>query len=76
LDEEVTLDKAWQISKKSVISAKRDMDFIDALYWSVQSKDKKLSVLVKGVTPEELYNELVDGVINNIVIKKVKSPLK
>lgn len=76
LDEEVTLDKAWQISKKSVISAKRDMDFIDALYWSVQSKDKKLSVLVKGVTHEELYNELVDGVINNIVIKKVKSPLK
>ncbi|MFW6273030.1 MAG: hypothetical protein ACOC2U_04560 [bacterium] len=76
LDEEVTLDKAWQISKKTAISAKRDLDFIDALYWSIQSKDRKLSVLVKGVTPEELYNELVEGTINNIVIKKVKSPLK
>ena len=58
--------------KKQVIAAKRDLDFIDSLYWAIQSKDKKLSVLTKGVTPEELYNEIIEGTINNIVIKKVK----
>lgn len=72
LDEEVTLDKGWRVMKKNVIAAKRDLDFIDSLYWAIQSKDKKLSVLTKGVTPEELYNEIVEGTINNIVIKKVK----
>jgi len=72
LDEEVILDKGWKVMKKQVIAAKRDLDFIDSLYWAIQSKDKKLSVLTKGVTPEELYNEIIEGTINNIVIKKVK----
>lgn len=76
LDEEITLDKAWQIMKKQVFSSKKDLDFIDAIYWAVQSKDKKLNNLIKGVTPEELYNEIIDCTINNIVIKKVKPLMK
>jgi len=42
------------------------------LYWSIQSKDRKLNNLVPKVTPEEFYNDLVEGTINTFTIKKLK----
>ena len=72
LQSAILLDPIYQNHKKAVIGRKRDLDMIDSLYWAVQSKDRKLSVLLKGVTPEEFYNELVDGVVNSILIKKMK----
>jgi len=72
LDEAVKRDPAWKIKKKNVIGAERNFSFIDKLYWACQSKDKKLNNLIRGVSPEELYEELVEGKINSIVIKKVK----
>ena len=48
---------------------------MDVLYFAAQDKSRKLNVLVRPVTPEELFNELIDGTINGIAIKKVKSLL-
>jgi len=75
LEEEITLDKVWQSNKNEVIKGKRDLDFIDSLYFAAQDKSRKLNVLIKGVTPEELAKEIIEGTINNIVIKKHKSIL-
>ncbi len=75
LDEEVVLDKPWQIKKKQVLQAKKNVDMMDVLYFAAQDKSRKLNVLVRPVTPEELFNELIDGTINGIAIKKVKSLL-
>lgn len=66
----VLLDLAYQNKKKAVINAKRDLDFVDSIYWAVQSKDKKLSVLMKATTPEEFYDELVEGKVNGLFISK------
>lgn len=73
LDDAVNLDKGLQVIKKNVIHAKRVYDDIESFYWGVQSKDKKLNNLISGLTEEELWNELVDGKINGILIKKRKS---
>ena len=75
LDEEIILDKPYQIKKKSVFESKKDLDICDSLFWAVSSKDKKLNNLVRGVTPQELFDELIEGTVNNIVIKKHKSIL-
>lgn len=72
LEEAVLLDKGFQVKKNNVIKAKRDWEYLDSLHWAVSSKDRKLNNLIKGVTPEELYSELVDGKINGILIKKAK----
>ena len=37
---------------------------------------KKLEVLLKPVTPEELFDEIVEGKVNGILIKKKKSITK
>jgi len=73
LEDKVLEDSGWKAKKKDLIRIERDCAYIDSLYWSIQSKDKKLSVLIKGITPTEFESGIADGVINQIVIKKHKS---
>ncbi len=72
LNEKVMVDGGYKIKRKNYIRAKHDLDVLDNIWWAVKSKDLKLNNLIKGVTPEELYDELVEGTINNILIKKHK----
>jgi len=73
VSEKIDSDPGIVIKRKNVINAKYNLEVLDSLFWSVKSKDQKLNNLIKGVTPAELYNELVEGTINNILIKKHKS---
>jgi hypothetical protein len=72
LEQAIILDPAWRIQKRNLINSKRDLDFVESLYWSVQSKDRKLNAMMKGITPEEFENEIIEGVINTVLIKKHK----
>lgn len=73
LNELVAKDGGYQIKKKNIITAQYNLGIVDSIFWAVKSKDSKLNNLIKGVTPEELFDELVEGVVNNILIKKRKS---
>ena len=73
LEDALILDPALQIMRKNVVKAKENLGKIESLYWGVQSKDKKLNNLVSGVTEEELWDHLVEGKINGLLIKKNKS---
>jgi hypothetical protein len=48
---------------------------MDVLYWSVKSKDEKLSRLLQPVKPEEFVEEIIEGSINGFIIKKSKHVL-
>ena len=58
--------------RKRLLSYKRNSDYVNSLYWAIQSKDRKLSVLMKGVVPEEFANAIIEGVVNTFMIKKFK----
>lgn len=73
LNELVSKDGGYQIKKKNMITAQYNLGIVDSIFWAVKSKDSKLNNLIKGVTPEELFDELVEGTVNNILIKKRKS---
>lgn len=70
LEQAILLDPVYQNLCKKVINAQRDLAFLDSLYWSIQSKDKKLSVLMRPIAPEDFYNELLEGEVNGMLIKK------
>lgn len=72
VEDEVISDEGWQIMKRNFINAQRDAQYVDSLYWAIQSKDKKLSVLMKGTTPEDFEKEIIEGAINTYIIKKHK----
>lgn len=71
LDELILLDKGHQEKQKTLIEAKKDLEFMDSIFWSVQSKDRKLNNLTPKVTPKEFYDELIEGRVNTIMIKKM-----
>lgn len=71
--EKVEVDEGVKVMKKNLINAQFNLSVVKSLHAAVVSKNKKLDVLIYGVTPQELYNELQDGIINNILIKKRKS---
>ena len=73
LDDAINLDKGLQVMRKNLVKAKENLGKIESLYWGVQSKDKKLNNLISGVTEEELWNQLVEGKINGLMIRKNKS---
>ena len=66
------LDKAFQTAKKNYIESQRDYGYLDSLFWAISDKSKKLNHLLPAVVPEDFYNELVEGEINGILIKKPK----
>jgi len=76
LEEAIIIDAGWQVNKKNVIKAQETLNKVDSLYWAVQSKDRKLSTIMKPVTPEEFFDEIVEGKVNGILIKKKKSITK
>lgn len=61
--------------RKRLLTFKKGCDYINALYWSVKSKDDKLSVLMKGVTPEDFADNIIEGIVNGFFIKKFKNIL-
>lgn len=76
LEQEIILDPAWRIQKRNLINSKRDQDFVESLYWSIQSKDRKLNAMMKGVTPEEFEKEIIEGSVNTVFIKKHERKFK
>lgn len=75
LEDEVSLHPEVIKKRKRLLTLKKNCDYINALYWAIQSKDKKLSVLSKAVTPEEFENSIIEGKINEFYIKKHKNSL-
>lgn len=72
LSEIVMGDKTYQVLQKRIISAEKDLGYVDSLYWALQSKDKKLNNILPKVTPKEFFDELIEGVVNTITIKKIE----
>lgn len=69
--ENLNIDSEIIAKRRFVINLRKNCSYIDSLYWSIQSKDKKLSVLMKGVTPEEFSSEIIEGTINTFKINKI-----
>jgi len=70
LEELIFLNKDWQDKKKDLITKEKNLGFIESLMWSVQSKDRKLNNLLPQIIPTEFEEEIVEGKINGMLIKK------
>lgn len=62
-------DPAWKEAKMALFEVKKQADFVDSLYWSAKSKDKKLEAFSAKIHPEEFENSIQEGVINQVMIK-------
>lgn len=65
----VKLDARYAAKKKELFQVQKNFAYMDALYWSAQSKDTKLNRLSEKLRPDEFERELVEDTINGIMIK-------
>lgn len=70
LKEAVLIDPKYVEAKKKAIRLKKDYETMVGLVRAAAAKNKNLETIMKPVTPEDLYHELVEGAINGIIINK------
>nr|UWH96360.1 MAG: Recombination, repair and ssDNA binding protein UvsY [Bacteriophage sp.] len=71
LEDILTLSSDTQFFLKEYIQAKKEFEYLNSLYFSIQSKDKKLSNFLSKVTPKEFLDEIIEGKINTFEIKRL-----
>lgn len=78
VDTAVSLDEVVQNHRKKVIRMRKEADYMDALYWAVKDKAKKLDRISErmNLTPEDFNKELIEDSINGILIKAKKKLYK
>lgn len=72
LNSAVMQDKGYQALKKKLINDIKTRDYINSIFWSCKDKSEKLNKLSLTVQNAEIPEEVLQGRVNNIVIKKVK----
>lgn len=69
-------DVGVQNRKKIAIRKQKEFDYMDALYWAVQSKDRKLNKLIEKIVPSEFEKQLVEGKINGMFVSVSEKLIK
>lgn len=65
-------DDEWKEKKEAFIEAEKNWNSLGALYWATQDKSRKLNGLIVGTTPADFVDQMIEGKINGILIKKGK----
>jgi flavin-binding protein dodecin len=76
IDMAIKRDPKYKIKKYEVFEVQRNADIIDGLYWAAKSKDQKLNAISAKIKPEEFEKEILEGEINSVVIRSMKSTFK
>lgn len=71
----VTMDATFISKQKMHYERERNLDYLDALYWSAQSKSKLLEKISDKIRPSEFEGELLTDTINGVAIKMAKKAI-
>lgn len=70
VESEMHRKNVWKLKKFKVLQAQKNFNYMEALYWAFNDKCKKLDHFVKGVTPEDFADKVLEGTLNCMLIKK------
>lgn len=76
LNSAVIQDKGYQAMRRKLIEVQKVRDYVNSAFWSAKDKSEKLSKLSLTVQNGEIPDEMLQGKINNIVIKKVRRTIE
>lgn len=72
----VVMDKTLIDKKKRHYERVKNLDYLDGLYWSAQSKSKLLEKISDKIRPEEFSQDLLEDTINGVQIKYKQKAIK
>lgn len=66
-------DPQYIIKQKDLLKVKKQAAMMNEMLWSAKSKDKKLEAISAKIKPEDFSLEIMEGSINNVMIKLGKN---
>lgn len=72
LDALVIQDKGLGMFKKQHIEAIRQRDYVNSIFWSAKDKSNKLEKLSSTIQPGDIPDNVLEGRVNGILLKKTR----
>ena len=72
LNNALLMNNAYQVMRKRFIEVQKTRDYINSIFWSAKDKSSKLDKLSLTVQGGEIPDEVIEGRVNNVLVKKTK----
>ena len=76
LNNAVVSNKAYQAMKRKYIEVAETRDYINSIFWAVKDKSEKLNKLSLSIQPGDLSDSVIEGRVNNVLVKKTKKVIE
>ena len=76
LNNAVLSNKAYQAMKRKYIEVVKTRDYINSIFWAVKDKSEKLNKLSLSIQPGDLSDSVIEGRVNNVLVKKTKKVIE
>lgn len=76
LNNAVVSNKAYQAMKRKYIEVVKTRDYINSIFWAVKDKSEKLNKLSLSIQPGDLSDSVIEGRLNNVLVKKTKKVIE
>ena len=72
LNSALLVNKGYQALRRQYIETQKMRDYINSIFWSCKDKSSKLEKISLTVQSEDLPDSVIEGRVNNVIIKKTK----
>jgi hypothetical protein len=72
LNNAVVSSNSYQAMRKRMIEVQKNRDYINSIFWSAKDKSEKLNKLSMSIQSNELSDSVIEGRVNNVLIKRTK----
>ena len=72
LNNALLMNNPYQIMRKRLIEVQKTRDYINSIFWSAKDKSSKLDKLSLTVQDSEIPDSVIEGRVNNVLVKKTK----
>ena len=72
LNNALLMNNAYQVMRKRFIEVQKTRDYINSIFWSAKDKSSKLDKLSLTVQGGEIPDGVIEGRVNNFLVKKTK----
>lgn len=76
LNNAVVSNNAYQAMKRKYIEVVKTRDYINSIFWAVKDKSEKLNKLSLSIQPGDLSDSVIEGRVNNVLVKKTKKVIE
>ncbi len=72
LNNALLMNKSYQALRKQFIEIQKTRDYVNSIFWSAKDKTSKIEKLSLTVQNGDIPDSVIEGRVNNVLIKKTK----